>query len=712
MGAVSPAGNNLAELSSALRQAESSLRTLSLFSAPVPLPVGEISEEPKEEDLPRTHRLATVAAEEALHNSGAEPDAIVLGGTTGGMLTTEERLRGKQHDPSSFPWHGLITVANHLARTFNCSGPVINVSTACSSSTLAIKIAFDMLRAGRGRRILAGGADSLCRLTYHGFRLLQLVDPQGAKPFDRDRQGMSVGEGAAMLLLVAEDSPPAEAVAEIVGGGLSCDAFHATTPHPQGRGASGSMRAAMEDAGISEADIDYINLHGTGTPDGDLSEARALSRLFGPHVPHASSVKGMLGHSLGAAGAMETIISALSIADGFIPANTGCNNPDKDMGWVPCLSPMRKDTHSVLTSSFGFGGNNASLVLQGKEGDKKHPTTKGLSSLTVKGTACLTGGGDLKQSLGLVGKGRACKGLLSDQEISTQLEPATVRRMKRLPRMALSLAKSARNDAQASSGPEAVFWGTGWGPLSETHDFLNKLEQTGDQLSSAMDFIGAVHNAPAGNLGTYFQAEGPNITTTAGDYSFEQALYTACLLSDQLKEDFLVLAAEEYQQSFSPLFDSSLQADPTPSDGGGALWVTAAEDRRHPKIMPPFLAFPTESSSVIPRLIQSLGGPERIREEIGAIFLGIPGQFRSSAREQLQEFLTITEFQGPMVDYRLWTGEFASASVVAAVLAVQLVREGNIPAPLTYGGEDLPLRDRGILLLGLGEHVTATRITP
>ena len=712
MGAVSPAGNNLSELSSALRQGESSLRTVSLFSAPAPLPVGEIPGAPKKEGPPRTHRLATMAAQEALHNAGVEPDAIVLGGTTGGMLTTEEQLRGMQHDPASFQWHGLITVADHLARACNCSGPVINVSTACSSSTLAIKIAFDMLRAGRGRRILAGGADSLCRLTYHGFRLLQLVDPQGAKPFDRDRQGISVGEGAAMLLLVAEDSPPSDAVAEIVGGGLSCDAYHATTPHPQGEGALKAMRTALEEAGVSEADIDYINLHGTGTPDGDLSEARALSRLFGSHVPHASSVKGMLGHSLGAAGAMETIISALSIADGFIPANTGCNNPDKDIGWVPCLSPVRKETHFVLTSSFGFGGNNASLVLKGKEVDKESPPIKRLSPLTVKGAACLTGEGGLKQSLGLVGEGRVCKGLLSDQKISSQLEPATIRRMKRLPRIALSLAKSARDDAGTSSGPEAVFWGTGWGPLSETHDFLEKLEQTGDQLSSAMDFIGAVHNAPAGNLGTYFQTAGPNITTTAGDYSFEQALYTASLLSDQLKGEFLILAAEEYQQSYSPLFDPSLQADSTPSDGGGALWITAAEDRRHPKIMPPFLAFPTESSSVIPRLIQSLGGAERFREDIGAIFLGIPGQFRNAARKQLQEFLTITEFQGPKVDYRLWIGEFASSSAVAAVLAVQLVREGNIPAPLTGGEEDLPLLGRGILLLGLGNHVTATRIVP
>lgn len=711
MGAVSPAGNSLMELTSALRQTSSALRRLSLFHAPSLLPVGETPHALRQEALPRTHRLAAMATEEALHGSGAEPDAIVLGGTTGGMLATEERLRNKQLDPASFQWHGLVTVANHLARLCNCSGPVINISTACSSSTAAIKIAFDMLRTGRGKRILAGGADSLCRLTYHGFKSLQLVDPHGAKPFDRDRQGMSVGEGAAMLLLVADDSPPEDAVAEIIGGGLSCDAYHAATPHPQGHGALKAMRAALDEAEIGQTDIDYINLHGTGTPDGDLSEANAISQLLGRNMPHASSVKGMLGHSLGAAGAMETIISALSIADGFIPANTGCVTPDENIDWEPCLSPVRKKVHTVLTNSFGFGGNNASLLLRGKEsvGDV---SGKGQFPLTVKGTACLTGAGDQGQCLGHLRTGNACKGTLSAQDISSQLEAATVRRMKRLPRMALALAKAARSNAGTSSAPEAVFWGTGWGPLSETHDFLNRLEQSDDQFASAMDFIGAVHNAPAGNLGQYFGAEGPNITTTAGDYSFEQALYTASLMTEQLKEEFLVLAADEYHQSFSPLFDASVHSDMIPSDGGGALWVTASEDPSEPKIMPPFLAFSTRDAAVISRLVESLGGAERIREHTGTILLGIPAQFHSTAQEQLQEFLSSTGFQGPTVDYRQWTGEFASASAVAAALAVQFVREGSIPAALLDGREDLPLSGREVLLLGLGEHVTGIRIAP
>lgn len=711
MGAVSPAGDSLDALNTALRRSDSTIRTLSLFKAPSPLPVGEIPGIPEQEDPPRTHRLAAMAAEEALYGSGAEPDAIVLGGTTGGMLATEERLRNKQADHASFQWHGLVTVAQHLARLWNCSGPVINVSTACSSSTAAIKIAFDMLRAGMGQRILAGGADSLCRLTYHGFKSLQLVDPRGAKPFDRDRQGMSVGEGAAMLLLVADETPPADAVAEIIGGGLSCDAYHAATPHPQGHGALKAMRSALDEAAIATTDIDYINLHGTGTPDGDLSEAGALSQLWGQNVPHASSVKGMLGHSLGAAGAMETIISARSIADGFIPANTGCVIPDESIHWEPCLSPVRQKVDTVLTNSFGFGGNNASLLLRGTESGGS-VSGKERIPLTVKGTACITGAGDQGQSLGHLRTGNDWKGTLSIQDISSQLEAATVRRMKRLPRMALALAKAARSNAGTSSDPGAIFWGTGWGPLSETHDFLNRLEQSEDHFASAMDFIGAVHNAPAGNLGQYFGAEGPNITTTAGDYSFEQALYTASLMADQLKEEFLVLAADEYHQSFSPLFDASVHSDTTPSDGGGALWVTASEDPSEPRIMPPFLAFSTRDAAVIPRLVESLGGKELIRERTGTILLGIPARFRSTAREQLHEFFGLTGFQGPAVDYRRWTGEFASASAAATALAVQFVREGSVPASLLGGREDLPLGGREILLLGLGEHVTGVRIAP
>ena len=238
------------------------------------------------------------------------PDAVVLGVTTGGMLTTENLLKKKVRDPELYRRHAAGSVAEDIARRHRCSGPALTVSTACSSGAAALKIALEMLRSGRVKRVLAGGADSLCRLTYYGFNALQLLDPKGAHPLDADRRGMSVGEGAAMMLLAVDK--PDQAVAEVLGAGLSCDAYHPAAPHPEGKGALAAMRAALSDAGISISDIDYINLHGTGTLDNDISEAAAIRTLFVGKKPLLSSVKGACGHCLAAAGAIEAVVSAIS----------------------------------------------------------------------------------------------------------------------------------------------------------------------------------------------------------------------------------------------------------------------------------------------------------------------------------------------------------------------------------------------------------------
>ncbi|RLI38386.1 3-oxoacyl-ACP synthase, partial [Candidatus Bathyarchaeota archaeon] len=271
MGLVSPIGHGLSQTKDSIKKAKKGIKPLSLFPTPQkePLPVGEISESFEINDIPRTHKLALIAAKEAMADFEDIPDAVVIGVTTGGMAITEEHLRTGNRDPESFKYHSTGSVADYIAREYQCKGPVITISTACSSGTAAVKIALEMLRAGKAKKILVGGADSLCRLTYYGFNSLQLIDPDGARPLDRNRQGMSVGEGAAMMLLVADEDVPDNAIAEILGAGLSCDAYHPVAPHPEGEGALQAMLTAIKDADISPSDIDYVNLHGTGTLDND-----------------------------------------------------------------------------------------------------------------------------------------------------------------------------------------------------------------------------------------------------------------------------------------------------------------------------------------------------------------------------------------------------------------------------------------------------------
>ena len=544
-----------------------------------------------------------------------------------------------------------------------------------------------------------------------------MIDPAGARPLDRDRRGMTVSEGAGMLLLEGKEQTPDNAPAEILGAGMSCDAYHPATPDPEGTGALAAMRAAIKDSGISPSAIDYINLHGTGTIDNDLSEARALNRLFADDKPLLSSVKGAFGHSLAAAGAIEAVISAMGISGNFVPGNAGCKTPDPELHLNPVLEPIERDIQTVLSNSFGFGGNNASVVIGSPEETRAPISYQKPLPLTVVGCACITGAGKTLTTEKAVSEGQSCKGILSDREVSKDLSPKTVRRLKRLPRLALSLAIAAHTDSGVSDNPNSIFFGTGWGPLSETYDFLTKLYESEELFTSPTDFIGSVHNAPAGLMAIQFRSTGPNITTTGGDYSFEQSLMAASLLTKVQDDLILVVGADESHEILSDLFDDSVSGDLTPSDGGGALCLKRADSTSPPRtgsstglrIFPSFFEYSKGNPSIISSLIDDLGGPDRIKSKYGAILAGIPGSYGERGREQLSQFLEGSGFEGPVLDYRRFTGEFASASAVAAALAVCFAREGKIPEALC-ASKPSRLNGKDILLIGLGKFVTAVEV--
>jgi len=709
MGVISALGDGVAQTQAAIDNRMTGLRPLTLFpTAPdPPLPVGEVALAMESEALPRTHQLAHLAAEQAMAHCCQIPDAVVLGITTGGMSTIENLLKEKVCDPVRFRFQAVGSVAADIARRYRCPGPVITVSTACSSGAVALKIALEMLRVGLAKRVLAGGADSLCRLTYHGFKSLQLIDPEGARPLDQNRQGMSVAEGAAMLLLVADD--PQSAVAEILGAGLSCDAHHPASPHPQGKGALAAMQAAIRDAGIAVSDIDYINLHGTGTRDNDLAEAMAINALFPRQKPLLSSVKGAFGHSLAAAGAIEAVISALSVSSNRIPANSGCRIPDPGLKLDPVMEPTDARIDCVLSNSFGFGGNNAAVIIATPGKFAGNLSAAKIEPLTILGSACVTGAGNTAPTMKIISRGKPCKGMLALQEISKNLPLRVVRRLKRLPRLALSLATAAHQSSGCRVAPAMVFLGTGWGALSETYDFLTRLYETGEQFPSPTDFVGSVHNAPAGQIALQFQATGANITTSGGDYSFEQALLAAHLLTRDVHESVFVIGVDESHPDLSRLFDRSVRTDKILSDGGGAFCLKKDNQASGLSIHLKFYENSHDNPDVIAALIRKLGGPRQLKTAYGALLAGIPGGCREHGQVQLQTFHALAGFESPIIEYRRITGEFASASAVAAVIASKFLEEGKIPGALLEGHDRL-LNGKGILVLGLGEFITAMEL--
>ncbi|MCK5070748.1 MAG: beta-ketoacyl-[acyl-carrier-protein] synthase family protein [Desulfocapsa sp.] len=363
IGIISPLGCGADATAEKLQENNSAISPLSasVFSInkPPPLPVGQVQDLPNS-SLPRTHQLTLLAAKQAMQGYSQAPDAVIVGTTTGGILTTEELLADNISDSKKYSHHGLSTVAEEVALDVNCTGPALTFSTACSSGTVAISMALKMLQSGEAKWVLAGGADSLCRLTYFGFHSLQLVDQDGSKPLDKDRKGMSVAEGAGILLL--STVKPEHPLGQILGCGLSCDAHHPAAPHPEGKGAFHAMRNAINDAGSNARAIGYINLHGTGTPDNDLAESKAIRAIFA-NPPPLSSIKGATGHSLAASGAIEAVIAAICIQRDFLPANTGCKNPDPELQLKPLLAPVEQRVSTVLSNSFGFGGTNGTLVM-------------------------------------------------------------------------------------------------------------------------------------------------------------------------------------------------------------------------------------------------------------------------------------------------------------------------------------------------------------
>jgi 3-oxoacyl-[acyl-carrier-protein] synthase II len=324
-----------------------------------------------------------VAAEEALAGArsaaGPLPDpgrtGVILGGGVGGLFDSESYYRtvlgkGWKSVPATRALgHFPCATADRIAERHRFGGLRNTVVTACSSSTLAIGMAYDAVRSGAVDLAVTGGSDTLSRLTYSGFNALRSVDPDACRPFDARRKGLSLGEGAAILVLEPLESAlerGAEVQGEVLGYGMSSDAHHMTAPHPDGEGAALAMGRAIRLAGLEPGDVDYINAHGTGTPHNDLAETRAIHRTFGERAASipVSSTKSMLGHCLGSAGAMEALVTVLALRDGFLPPTAGLEQPDPgcDLDHVP-LTSRAGNPRTAISNSFAFGGNNGCLVL-------------------------------------------------------------------------------------------------------------------------------------------------------------------------------------------------------------------------------------------------------------------------------------------------------------------------------------------------------------
>jgi len=309
------------------------------------------------------------AVEELAGRLGRRRVGVFLGTSTSGILETEIAYRHRDPATGALPAtfhhrgaHDSFSVADFARHALGLQGPAVVVSSACSSSAKVFGSARRMIEAGVIDAAVVGGVDSLCLTTLYGFHSLQLVSPLPCRPFDAARDGISIGEAAAFALLErAPSSLDADAVL-LLGIGESSDAYHMSSPHPEGLGARAAMMQALATAGLQPSDIDYINLHGTGTPSNDSAEARAVTAVLGGKVP-CSSTKGATGHTLGAAGGLEAVICGLALRNGLVPAGLNTAAADPALGVNYLLENRRQPISRVMSNSFGFGGSNCSLIL-------------------------------------------------------------------------------------------------------------------------------------------------------------------------------------------------------------------------------------------------------------------------------------------------------------------------------------------------------------
>ncbi len=386
IGIISSIGLDLAETRKSLLTNRTGISLLEILASnyrgllpagEIKLTNGELSDRlGLERDLPltRTIMLGMIAAKQALTDAGVDDPhemALVSSTSVAGMDVSEAFFKSYINDPSTADYRKIIShdcgyCTEQIARFTGIGGYLSTISTACSSSANAILHGSELIGLGVAKRVLAGGTDALSTFTLNGFNSLKIVDNRPCRPFDDTRQGLNLGEGAAFLVLEDLDSAlsrNAHVYGLFAGGANTSDAYHQTASSPEGKGARLAMQGAIQSAGIKASEVDYINAHGTATPNNDASEGRAIEDVFGEGAVF-SSTKAHTGHTLAAAGSIEAAISLIAIAEQTVFPTLNNGTPMSDLSVRPVKELKRLSIKNIVSNSFGFGGNCTSLVFK------------------------------------------------------------------------------------------------------------------------------------------------------------------------------------------------------------------------------------------------------------------------------------------------------------------------------------------------------------
>ena len=494
------------------------------------------------------------AAEEAMARCGvgvgpvpAERWGVVIGTCNAGLLAGEEwyarRKRGEQPDPRLLLLVEPQAFSEALASAFELKGPVLSVDTACAASANAIGYAAELIREGHADAMLTGGADAFSDILIAGFNSLESLSPEPAAPYSFDRKGLSLGEGAGVLVLMDSEVAAAHGapvLAEIVGYGLSADGYHPTAPHPEGRGASRAIQTALRQAGVDPGEVDYVNSHGTGTAKNDTAETAATKVGLGDaaYKVAVSSTKSMIGHLLGGAGAAEAIVTVKAIDDQVAPptANFTEADPECDLDYVP-NEAREMSIDIALSNNFAFGGANASVLFARPGARSGAPPERNVDRAVITGLAALSAAGTDPAALyDAYAAGRRCTSAENGVELArVDLDAAAyldVKERKRVDRLGLFSIIASRL-ALANAGLEltddnrnrvGAVVGTGVGPMESMEEFAAPVIAEGAGAANPAVFPNTVYNAAGGQVAIKNGILGSASTVTAGHAAGASAL--------------------------------------------------------------------------------------------------------------------------------------------------------------------------------------------
>jgi len=582
VGAITPQGANADALWEGVRSGRVAIRRVRRFATAafqtelggeVPyLPTPQHDYRRPDGERERMIDLGLLAAEEAIANANVDrwqlpPErwGVVVGGCAGGRgaeTWLRRRLQGTSVDPGLILLSPPQALADALSGAFGFKGPCMSLNTACASGTNAIGYGADLIRCGHADAVLVGGSDELTEMNYAGFGALEALSPKPCTPYSRDRLGLTLGEGAAMLVLAREELAlryEIGVLAEVRGYGLSADGYHPVAPNPEGEGAARAIRAALGAAAVSPADVAYVNGHGTGTDRNDSAETRAIRNALKVDASRVlvSSTKSMIGHLLGAAGAVEAIVTIKALQEQLAPptANYEAPDPECDLDYVPNRA-RRFEGDIAISNSFAFGGANACVVFSREVMADALPMPPAERTV-VTGMALLSSAGVGVEAAWDLVKNRRRSPRFSETtrcaRISADLT-STVgregRRLDRLSLLSLAVAKDAIADAglviNSRNGPRVgVVFGTAIGPAEVSEEFCRQVWTDGPDAANPALFPNIVHNAAGGHVSIHTGAVGVATTVCTGHAAGAAAVcYAHDLLSSDKADAVICIAAD------------------------------------------------------------------------------------------------------------------------------------------------------------------------